>query len=102
MVLYIQITVRVIVKCNLNKKPAHLLRAGCPYKIQSAAICIPTHYFTLTYIGIYIYIYIYSYYVRVIQYLRSPHFDTILLVLFISFISNLLMSIISPSIIVVT
>ena len=30
MVLYIQITVRVIVKYNSNKKPARFLRAGCP------------------------------------------------------------------------
>ena len=29
-VLYIQITVRVILKCNSNKKPARLLPAGCP------------------------------------------------------------------------
>ena len=29
-VLYIQITVRVIVKCNSNEKPIRLLRAECP------------------------------------------------------------------------
>ena len=85
-VLYIQITVKEIVKGNSNKKPASLLRVGCPYKIQS------------------VHVYIYIYTVIMLGWFNTYNltsFDMILLGLFILFKSNLLMLISSPWIVLV-
>ena len=47
MVLYIQITVKAIVKCNSNKKQVHLLDAGCPEEVHSVAVWILTAFLHL-------------------------------------------------------